>query len=70
MAKPVIKATRPRRTRADKQAAQHLLAVLRAGGDARITKIKRVRQSVRARSYENELKLSIAIERMARELSV
>ena len=30
----------------------------------RVKKIKKVRQSVRARSYENELKLSIAIERM------
>lgn len=65
MAKP----PRRRRTRADRETAQHLLAVLKAGGDARITKIKRVRQSVRARSYENELKLSIAIERMAKELS-
>ncbi len=61
--------TRRRRSRTDRETAQHLLAVLKAGGDARITKIKRVRQSVRARSYENDLKLSIAIERMAMELS-
>jgi hypothetical protein len=69
MSKPVEPITRPRRTRAEKQTVQHLLAVLKTGGDARLTKIKRVRQSVRARSYENELKLSIAIERMAQELS-
>ena len=43
--------------------------MLKAGADTRITKVKRVRQSVRARSYENELKLSIALERMVSELS-
>jgi hypothetical protein len=53
---------KPRRSRSDRDAARHLLEILKAGGDARVTKIKRVRQKVRTRSYENDLKLSVAID--------
>jgi hypothetical protein len=66
---PVAGAAKPKRSRADRAAAKHLLAMLKAGSDTRIKKVKRIRQSVRTRSYENELKLSIAMERMVRELS-
>lgn len=45
-----------------------LLTILRDGGDARAAKIRRVRRSVRQLNYENQLKLSVAIDRMLREL--
>ena len=48
--------------------AQRLLAILRGGGDARAAKIRRVRRSVRQSCYENQLKLSVALDRMLREL--
>jgi hypothetical protein len=53
-----------RRKRADRELAQHLLAILKSGGDARRTKIKQLRQKVRASAYENDLKLSVAIDKM------
>ncbi len=56
-----------RRTRADREVAEYLLQILKAGGDARTTKIKRLRQKVRAKNYENELKLSVAIDKMLGE---
>ena len=56
-----------KRSRTDRSAVKHLMALLKSGSDTRISKIKRIRQSVRTRSYENELKLSIAMDRMVRE---
>jgi len=50
--------------------AKRLMSLLKAGADTRTSKVKRIRQSVRSRSYENELKLSVAMERMAQDLSV
>ena len=57
------------RPAADLAEAARLLAVLRAGGDARGDKVGRVRRSVRAETYENDLKLSVAVDRMADELA-
>ncbi len=48
--------------------ADRLLALLRAGGDARTDKVRRLRRSVRTGAYENDLKLSIAVDRVVREL--
>lgn len=59
--------TKRRRSRSEWAAARQFLEVLKAGGDARVTKIRRVKQSVRRRSYENELKLSVAVERLVRD---
>jgi hypothetical protein len=53
-----------KRSRAERAVAERFLDVLKAGGDARVGKVRRVKQSVRRRSYENELKLSVAVERM------
>ena len=53
-----------RRKRADRELVQQLLAVLKTGGDARRGKIKQVRQKVRTSAYENDLKLSIAVDKM------
>jgi hypothetical protein len=57
-----------RRSVADRAAAEHLLAVLKTGGDVRKTKVQKLRRSVRRRTYENELKLAVALERLTREL--
>jgi hypothetical protein len=58
----------PRRTTAERAAAAALMKILRAGGDARESKIDRVRQSVDQQTYENDLKLSIAVDRMSQDL--
>lgn len=53
-----------RRKRADREMVQQLLAILKTGGDARRSKIKQVRQKVRTSAYENDLKLSIAVDKL------
>ena len=58
-----------RRSRADRATAKRFMSLLHAGADARVKKIKRIRQSVRTRNYENELKLSVALDRMASDLA-
>ena len=60
-------ATAPR-SAADVATAQRLLAMLRSGRDARTTKVRRLRRSVRADTYENDLKLTVAVDRVVREL--
>jgi hypothetical protein len=57
-----------KRSRGDRAVAKRFLSLLKSGADTRVSKVKRIRQSVRTRSYENELKLSIALERMVRDL--
>jgi hypothetical protein len=47
-----------------------MLRRLRAGRDLRRAKIRRVKRSVDERSYENELKLQVAVERLAREIEL
>ncbi len=58
-----------KRTRAQRTLAKRLLAMLKAGSDTRKTKVRKLRRSVRSSSYENDLKLTIAMERMARDLT-
>lgn len=48
--------------------AERMLRALRHGGDVRRQKIRRVRDKVQTGSYENELKLTIAVERLVRLL--
>ena len=45
-----------------------LLEKLRRGGDVRLRKTRRLRGAVRANRYENDLKLTIALENLLREL--
>ena len=45
-----------------------MLERLRGGRDLRRTKVRRIRQSLGDQSYENELKLHVAVERLAREM--
>jgi hypothetical protein len=45
-----------------------LLARLHEGKDIRDAKVRRIRSAVRMHSYENDLKLDIALERMLEDL--
>lgn len=65
-AKPAGRKTKVR----DYATVNRFLEMLHAGSDLRAGKVKRLRRSVRQRRYENELKLSIAVDRLARELAV
>jgi hypothetical protein len=58
-----------KRSRTERSLVKRLLGVLKSGGDTRSGKVKRVRASVRTRTYENDLKLSVALDRMTRDLS-
>jgi hypothetical protein len=62
-------ASRPRqRTAADREAARRLLVLLKAGRDVR-AKARALRARLRRHDdYENDLKLTIAVERLMREL--
>jgi hypothetical protein len=53
---------------ADQAAATRLLAILKADKN-RGKKVLRIKRSVQASRYENDLKLSIAVDRMLRELA-
>ena len=56
-------------TREDEQAlVEQFLAALRAGADFRDRKVRRLRAGIRARAYENHLKLEVACDRLAAEL--
>jgi hypothetical protein len=52
------------RTAADRAAAARLLAAAKTGADVRGRKVRRVRAAIRARAYENDLKLAVAVERL------
>lgn len=53
------------RSAADQALAERMLACLRGGGDVRTRKVRRIRAAIKVRSYENALKLAVALERMA-----
>lgn len=63
-------ATQAINKKAQSEEMQRILAKLRAGGDLRTRKVRRLKAAVRCGSYENDLKLSIAAERMLRDISV
>jgi hypothetical protein len=56
-------------TRADQAAARRLLSILKMTDGKRALKIKKIRRSVRHKTYENDLKLAIAVDRMVRQLA-
>jgi hypothetical protein len=56
-------------TRADKASARRLLSILKTSDGKRALKIKKIRRSVRQKTYENDLKLAIAVDRMVRQLA-
>jgi hypothetical protein len=47
---------------------RRLLEKLQTGGDVRARKIRRLRAAVRAERYENEFKLSIAVDKMINDV--
>ena len=65
---PAQDALPPARSAADVATADHFLELLRAGTDARHDKVRRLRGAVRADRYENALKLSVAVDRVFRDL--
>ncbi len=56
-------------TAADRASARRLLAILKTSDSKRALKIKKIRRSVRHKTYENDLKLAIAVDRMIRQLA-
>jgi hypothetical protein len=56
-------------TPADKASARRLLSILKTSDDKRALKIKKIRRSVRHKTYENDLKLAIAVDRMIRQMA-
>jgi len=59
---------RRRLTAADRQAVLRMLELLKGGADLRARKARRTRAAIKVRSYENDLKLQVAIERMLVDL--
>ncbi len=53
------------RTAADRALAERMLQRLRGGADVRARKVRHIRAAIKVRSYENALKLAVAIDRMA-----
>jgi hypothetical protein len=56
------------RTETEEAVAKRMLSLLRAGADFRAQKVRKLRAAVRVKAYENQLKLSIAVDRMHRQL--
>ena len=52
----------------DKAMVEEFLTALREGADFRGRKVRRLRAAIRARAYENHLKLEIASDRLAADL--
>ena len=52
----------------DKAMVEEFLTALREGADFRGGKVRRLRAAIRARAYENQLKLEIASDRLAADL--
>ncbi|MDB5302000.1 MAG: hypothetical protein JWO87_3663 [Phycisphaerales bacterium] len=61
--------TDPHRPRSRRSPLTRLLAMLQSGKDVRKRKVRRVRAAVRARRYENDLKVSIAVDRLLKEVA-
>ncbi|HEV7299789.1 MAG TPA: hypothetical protein VGN72_10520 [Tepidisphaeraceae bacterium] len=57
-----------RRTKADRAAVASLVELLKRGADVRQRKARRTRAAIKVRSYENDLKLEVAIERLIDDL--
>ena len=55
--------------KAQSEEMERILAKLRAGGDLRTRKVRRLKAAVRCGRYENDLKLSIAAERMLGDIA-
>ncbi|HEV2295855.1 MAG TPA: hypothetical protein VGR35_18560 [Tepidisphaeraceae bacterium] len=53
------------RPEAERALAERMLQRLRGGADVRARKVRRIKAAIKVRHYENALKLSVAIERLA-----
>lgn len=52
------------RTEADRTLAERMLQRLRGGADVRTRKVRRIKAAIKVRSYENSLKLAVAVDRL------
>jgi hypothetical protein len=55
------------RSDSEEAVARRMMELLRAGADVRARKVRRLRAAVRVKAYENQLKLSIAVDRMLQQ---
>jgi len=53
----------------EKVLVQQFLDALRAGADFRDRKVRRLRAAIRAGAFENQLKIEIATDRLAADLT-
>ncbi len=67
-----IDLTNPRisRTQLDRATAAHFMTLLRSGDDVRARKTRRTRAAIKVKTYENDLKLDVAIDRLLDELAI
>ncbi len=63
-----VKSARPitvaARTAGDRALAERMLQRLRDGADLRARKVRRIKAAIKVRSYENALKLAVALDRL------
>ena len=57
------------RSEADRALAKRLLSDARSGKDVRAAKVRRVRAAIKARTYENDLKLAVALDRLQNQMA-
>ena len=59
-----------RRSQSERKLARRMLAKLRKGMDLRRGKVRYVRAAIATRSYENQLKLEVTVDRLLAELKM
>lgn len=57
-----------RRGKAERVLARRMMGRIAAGADVRAAKAKRLRRAVREKTYENALKLEVAVDRLLESL--
>ena len=55
---------KPKRTKAEREAAERMLEMLRAGKDVRARKVRKIRAAIKVKRYENPMKVAIALEKL------
>jgi hypothetical protein len=55
---------KPKRTKAERAAAERMLEMLRAGKDVRSRKVRKIRAAIKVKRYENAMKLGVALAKL------
>ena len=50
-----------KRTKAEREAAERMLEMLRAGKDVRARKVRKIRAAIKVKRYENAMKVAVAL---------